>query len=128
MCVCSVAPGDRIEIAAQRLHSVTLAFDFAGRTKPKPSKDRQGRTPALKRVLRKEGQNRCRQQQKPPIQPSTQYGPENNERRGVSLQHSLDVPLTIELGQARAKLHCLTTLQACEARIGLRSDQVVEFS
>ena len=93
-----------VEVAAQRHQSGSFLLDLMGRSKAKPPKNGDRRTPSLDRMLKKECSYQRRERKPAAIAGGTEHGPGKCQSRCVGLDRPLNVPFLPQLAHAARNL------------------------
>lgn len=89
-----------LEVAAQGLQSHPLLVDLIGSPEAQGTQDRNGRAPALNRVLEQKASHEHGQRHPAAVVDEAQRQSSESQARGIRLDRALDVPFAVQFPQA----------------------------
>jgi hypothetical protein len=117
----------RSEVSPHCLESNDLLVNLRGRSYAQSAKNRHWRAPSLEGVLKEKACDYRRQREPAAVYRRAQSQSNQGNACSIRLEHSLDVPLALELGNARRDLRSIgifVTPQTPEHRL---ADTIVRF-
>jgi hypothetical protein len=118
---------ERGKIAPQRFHREFFGVDFFSCPNAAGAKHRNGRTPALERVLQQEWQDETRNSEKLPVYEKAVQNASERECCGVRLEHALHVPLLIQRFKAPGESSLAFSAGPEHAPLSSAVDSFIEF-
>lgn len=95
---------DTVEVSAQGHQGGSFLLDLMGRSKAKPPKNGDGRTPSLDRMLKKECGYQRRERKPAAITCGAEHGAGKGQSRCVGLDRPLNIPFLPQLAQTARNL------------------------